>query len=176
MNCSQCCRVAQWSVAVALAVGTGGCKRAQGAPSQRGSKPGAETSMAFDHQIHAGQYQIPCQYCHAYADQARVAGIPSLRKCMGCHKFGPKDKPVVQRLAAMFEEGKSATFARVNDMPDYVYFSHRVHVLKGVKCAECHGEVAKMHKVVPAHTFTMGFCLDCHRQRGASVDCVTCHQ
>ncbi len=47
---------------------------------------------------------------------------------------------------------------------------------KGHKCEACHGAVNKMRTVVPAHTFTMGFCLDCHRQRGASVDCVTCHQ
>ena len=105
-----------------------------------------------------------------------MAGIPSLRKCMGCHKFGPKDKPAVRQLASLFEAGKSPSFVRVNDLPDYVYFSHRVHVLKSVQCETCHGAVAKMRTIVPAHAITMGFCLDCHRQRGASVDCVACHE
>ncbi len=168
--------ILQCTVVIALAVGTGGCKRFKRVAPHQGADSTAENSMVFDHKVHAGQYQIPCQYCHAYADHARVAGIPSLRKCMGCHKFGPKDKPVVQRLAAMFEAGKSPTFARVNDLPDYVYFSHQVHVRKNVQCDACHGAVAQMRTVVPAHTFTMGFCLDCHRQRGASVDCVTCHK
>lgn len=176
LNRLVCRRVAQWSVTFALVVGMWGCQQAQGAPSQRGSKPGTEASMVFNHQIHAGKFEIPCQYCHAYADQARVAGIPSLRKCMGCHKFGPKDNPAVQRLALLFEAGKSPSFARVNDLPDYVYFSHRVHVQKSIQCDACHGAVATMRTVVPAHKFTMGFCLDCHRQRGASVDCVACHQ
>lgn len=39
----------------------------------------------FSHKIHAGQNQIPCQYCHSYVTKSPMAGMPSIQKCMGCH-------------------------------------------------------------------------------------------
>ena len=41
--------------------------------------------ILFSHKIHAGEYQIPCQYCHSYVSISAKPGIPSVQKCMGCH-------------------------------------------------------------------------------------------
>jgi hypothetical protein len=134
------------------------------------------TTVPFDHAIHAGQYDMPCLGCHVYAGSSPSAGLPSVRKCMGCHKFIAKDKPGVQALAALFEQGQPPRWLRVTRLPDFIYFSHRMHVRSKVACSDCHGEVKAMHMVVPAAQLTMGRCLGCHGERNATVDCIACHK
>ena len=51
----------------------------------------------------------------------------------------------------------------MNDLPEYVYFNHSIHVHKGVGCAECHGRVDRMALTWQAAPLTMEWCLDCHR-------------
>ena len=132
--------------------------------------------VPFDHTIHAGKYGIPCLDCHAFADKSPVAGIPSGRKCMGCHKFVDKEKPAVQTLAAHVEAGEPLRWQRVFSVPDFVYFSHRMHVRANVACAECHGDVGAMKTVVQGRPFTMGRCMGCHKERNATHDCLGCHK
>jgi hypothetical protein len=139
-----------------------------------GLSPAGE--VPFDHTIHAGKYGIPCLDCHVYADKTPVAGLPSGRKCMGCHKFVAKDSPAIQTLAARFEAGESLRWNRVFYLPDYIYFSHRMHVRAQVACSECHGDVAAMKTVVQDRPFTMGRCLSCHEQRHATRECLGCHK
>lgn len=138
--------------------------------------PDPSSSVPFDHTVHAGQFEMPCLSCHVYANQSSMAGLPSVRKCMGCHKFVAKDKPAVQALAALFEAGQAPRWQRVTQVPDFIYFSHRAHVRRGVECAECHGDVKQMKEVTAAKQLTMGFCLDCHKQREATSECVSCHK
>ena len=46
---------------------------------------GPKQPIFFRHDIHAGQYQIQCQYCHYSVADGAEPGIPSLQTCMGCH-------------------------------------------------------------------------------------------
>jgi hypothetical protein len=133
-------------------------------------------AVPFDHTVHAREYGMTCLGCHVYAAQSTVAGLPSVRRCMGCHKFVAKDKPGVQALAALYEKGEAPRWPRVTALPDFIYFSHRMHVRNGVACSECHGEVKDMKTVRMAVDMNMGFCLSCHSQRHATVDCVACHK
>jgi hypothetical protein len=132
--------------------------------------------VPMDHSLHAGKYQIGCLYCHASADDATSAGLPSVRKCIGCHKFVGKDLPGVKALTALFEKGEAPTWARIHTLPDYVYFSHRMHTHAQVDCAECHGAVKDMKVVQRVSSLQMGWCLDCHKKRQATVDCIACHK
>lgn len=43
-------------------------------------------------------------------------------------------------------------------------------------CATCHGDVMFMSKIRQVRTLSMGWCVSCHRENGASIDCLTCHQ
>jgi hypothetical protein len=157
-----------WAVTTAFA------PPAAGVPAEPAASK--DVVVPFDHTIHAGQYEMPCLSCHLYADRAPNAGLPSARKCMGCHKFAGKDKPGVQALAALFEQGQAPRWPRVTHVPDFIYFTHRMHVRKEVACEECHGDVKKMRVVSPARKLTMGFCVDCHNKRSATVECVACHK
>jgi hypothetical protein len=55
------------------------------------------------------------------------------------------------------------TWIRVNNLPDFVYFNHQIHIRQGVSCAVCHGRVDKMPLTYQAQPLLMGWCLDCHR-------------
>lgn len=148
------------------------------APADRGAVAEAASpdTVPFDHSIHAGKYRMPCLSCHVDADKSTTAGVPSIAKCMGCHKFVDKEKPGVRELARLWSDERVPRWTRVYAVPDYVYFSHRVHVAAGVDCAKCHGDVASMVHVTRVSSLTMGWCLQCHQQEHAPVGCVACHQ
>jgi hypothetical protein len=147
------------------------------APTQELPAVPSPGEVPMNHQLHAGQYQIPCLACHVDADRSSSAGIPSARKCMGCHKLVARERPGVQILARRLEQGQGLRWTRVYAVPDFIYFSHRVHVLKGVDCEACHPGVASSVAVDPsAPAFTMGRCLECHQARNATQDCLACHK
>lgn len=170
------------------------------ASSTRGYAAAPAQPIAFSHQIHAGQYKIDCQYCHADARRSEYAGLPSVTRCMGCHKITAADRPEIQKLAKFFNEQKPIPWVPVFKVPEYVHFPHKPHVRAGVTCQICHGPVETM-AVVQARTgqsfvndllnlvsfhpapppLTMGWCVECHtklnaeRQTKAPLDCVGCH-
>jgi hypothetical protein len=165
--------------AVALVVGLIATTARSEAPAKPMSTAMGATGageVTFDHKIHAGDYRIPCLDCHAFADKSPVAGVPSGRKCMGCHKFVAKDKPAIEVLAQHTQDGEPLRWPRVFALPDFIHFTHRMHVRAQVACAECHGDVAAKHLVTQDQPFTMGRCVSCHEERHASRDCLTCHK
>src|SRR5262249_27223980 len=62
-----------------------------------------------------------------------------------------------------YKTGKPIPWVRVNDLPDFVYFDHSIHVAKGVACITCHGPVGDMPLMRKEHTLQMQWCLECHR-------------
>lgn len=141
-----------------------------------GPEKAPEQPIAFSHKVHAGDYQIPCLYCHVSARRSAVAGIPSVQLCMGCHKITAMDKPEVKKLQEFWNQKRSIPWVKVYDQPDFVYFPHRPHLLKGIACQSCHGPVETMERVRQAVTLDMDRCVTCHMERKASIDCLTCHK
>ncbi len=119
--------------------------------------------IAFSHKLHAGQMSIDCKYCHTEVEKSRHAGIPATDICMNCHNVARKTKPEIQKLVKFYEENKPIPWKRIHKVPDYAYFNHSVHVNKGMQCRHCHEDVATMDVVGQKHSFTMGSCLNCHR-------------
>jgi len=68
--------------------------------------------------------------------------------------------PVNQSL----KSDRSLAWVRVHDLPDYVYFNHRIHIQKGIGCTTCHGAVQNMPLTWKAESLQMEWCLKCHRQ------------
>ena len=48
--------------------------------------------IAFSHKVHAGQYEIDCNYCHTGVNISKSANIPSVNICMNCHNAINTDK------------------------------------------------------------------------------------
>ena len=74
-------------------------------------------------------------------------------------------------------EGRDLAWQRVFDYPEeaHVKFNHAPHIRASVECATCHGDIA--HQTVAQRNVdhNMGFCVNCHNENKASVDCLTCH-
>lgn len=132
--------------------------------------------VAFSHKIHAGDYKIACEYCHIYARRAAVAGIPSVQRCMGCHKITARANPEVRKLRDYWNRKESIQWQKVTQMPDYVYFEHWPHIRSAIACQTCHGAVETMGQVRQARDLTMSYCVSCHREKQVSIDCATCHR
>jgi hypothetical protein len=132
--------------------------------------------IAFSHKIHAGDYRIDCLFCHSGARRSTVAGIPSVQFCMGCHKTIAFTRPEIARLRGYWEAKTPVRWTRIVKEPDYVFFNHFPHVNKAIRCQECHGPVETTVRVRLDHSLNMDRCVACHRQRGASIDCYTCHR
>ena len=74
------------------------------------------------------------------------------------------DDPKLEPVRASYKDAnKPVEWVQIHKLPDYVYFSHSVHVNRGVSCVECHGRVDEMDEVRHEKHFSMTFCLDCHR-------------
>lgn len=140
----------------------------------------------FSHKIHAGDNQVACVYCHFAAEKGRHAGIPPVELCMNCHVKIKFDAPEIKKIAANLKEGKGIEWVKVHHYPDFAYFNHSQHVRLGkVSCQECHGPVETMTRMRQENTLNMGWCLDCHRQKGiaqptdhknaGAADCAKCH-
>ena len=140
----------------------------------RGDAP--DQPIPFNHQKHAGQLKIPCQYCHSAAEKSRHATVPSMDTCMNCHRVVKTDSPYIQQLKQLYDENKPIEWVKVHDLPDHVLFNHKRHVTLGVPCATCHGDVAGEKKIEQLQQLNMGFCVNCHREHNAPVTCETCHQ
>lgn len=124
--------------------------------------------IPFSHKIHAGQYQIPCMYCHAGVEKSKHATIPAMNLCMNCHSVVKPDSPHIQKLKQLVNEKKEVfQWVKVHDLPDFVQFNHKRHVAKGIACETCHGDVKQMAKITQVSPLTMGWCLDCHRGTSA---------
>jgi hypothetical protein len=120
--------------------------------------------IPFSHKLHAGKYNIPCMYCHTGVEKSKHATVPSMNVCMNCHSVVKPESPHIQKLQALYKEGKEAfQWVKVNDLPDHVNFNHKRHVTKGIACETCHGDVKRMDVVRQDKPLTMGWCLDCHR-------------
>ncbi|MBI3951502.1 MAG: cytochrome c3 family protein [Acidobacteria bacterium] len=134
-----------------------------------------EQPIAFSHKIHAGDFQMNCFFCHDGARRSPVAGIPSVQRCVGCHNAMTTDTPEIQKLKTYWDDKKPIQWARVHKLPEFTRFNHKRHVAAGVSCQTCHGPVETMAVVRQVSSLEMGWCLDCHKQRGAAIDCLTCH-
>jgi hypothetical protein len=164
--------------------------------------PGAPRQpIFFSHLIHAGSFKIDCQYCHADARRSEYAGLPSVERCLGCHKIiGAQDNPEIGKIHVYAGRGEPIPWIRVFKVPEFTHFPHKAHVQASLPCQGCHGPIERM-RVVGAATgphlvhdlarlvglkpappaLTMGWCVDCHHAQNATrgtqapLDCIACH-
>ncbi|WP_040490740.1 c-type cytochrome [Indibacter alkaliphilus] len=136
---------------------------------QQGYAP--KQPIAFSHELHAGQYEMQCQYCHTGVELGKSANIPSANICMNCHmhiqNVDGKDgiSPEIQKIYNAVDNNQPIEWVRVHNLPDLSYFNHAQHVaVGGVECQTCHGPIEEMEVVYQHSSLTMGWCIDCHRQ------------
>lgn len=123
-----------------------------------------EQPVPYSHRLHAGQLGIDCQYCHTNVEMAATANVPPTQTCMNCHAQIRTESLNLLPVRESWATGNPVEWVKVNFLPDYVHFSHAVHVTNGVGCETCHGRVDQMEVVAQVEPLSMGWCLECHRQ------------
>jgi len=137
-----------------------------------------EQPIAYSHKKHVSELGLQCLFCHEYADKSISAGVPPVATCMSCHKSVAVDKPEIKKLHKYWNDKEPIPWNRVHRIRihNYVFFTHKRHIKAGLDCTECHGEVRLMERVRRVRPLNMGWCVTCHRAKGAPTDCLTCHK
>jgi hypothetical protein len=119
--------------------------------------------VPFPHSMHVAVVGIDCRYCHDSVDKSSFANLPPTETCMSCHSQIKTERALLAPVRDSWSNGTPIEWNRVNQLPDYVFFDHQIHVKKGVGCETCHGRLDQVATAVKAETFYMAWCLDCHR-------------
>ena len=117
-----------------------------------------EQPIAYSHELHAGQLEIECVYCHNSAEKSKSAGFPTVNVCMNCHKAVAEGTTSgTEEIAKIYDaagfdastmsysgETEPIRWVKVHNLPDHVYFNHSQHVVVGeLDCKQCHGDMTK---------------------------------
>jgi len=140
-----------------------------------GTKP--QQPIEFPHNTHIEKGVTCTEYCHESVTKGPQAGLPSVNTCLICHAAIATDRPRIQQITQMSEKGIDLNWQRVYGYPQsaHVRFNHAPHIRANVECATCHGDIA--HQTVAQRNvdLNMGYCVNCHREKKAPNDCLTCH-
>ena len=179
----------QWIIGAVALLATAGSLAFVSAQDPTATADAAAASAAapnpqpiqFPHDIHAGTYEMDCQYCHFSAERSVDAGIPPVSTCIGCHTMipGAQQPAEVAKIREYFDAGESIPWVRIHKVADHVHFPHMRHINAGLQCQQCHGEIqTKGVLVEPDDVWgkgKMGWCITCHVEQDVSRDCTVCH-
>ena len=158
------------------------CSRRRAAPPAKpfvlilASAADPEQPFPFSHQLHL-EKELVCTDCHESVERGPVASIPSVNTCMICHSQIATERPLIKQMAEMQAKGLDFAWQRVYDYPreSHVRFEHAPHIRAKVECSTCHGNQKQQTVARRMVDMDMGFCVNCHKQKQASNDCMTCH-
>ena len=129
-----------------------------------------------------------CVACHRGAWTGNAATIPGNDVCSSCHgddtslpattaatAFRPEEEELLREYLRRQED---VPWIRINTMPAHVFFSHSAHLRHAaMDCVDCHGDMTQLEDPPTTVTlFSMETCVECHRETGATQDCLICHQ
>ena len=97
---------------------------------------------------------------------------------MICHSQIATDRPLIKQMAEMQEKGLDLAWQRVYDYPReaHVRFEHAPHIRARRRMLHLpwQPEAADRRRARMVN-MDMGFCVNCHKEKQASNDCLTCH-
>lgn len=135
--------------------------------------------IAFNHRKHTQDLKLDCTFCHKYVRDGPHAGLPNEETCSLCHLAPQGTSAEAARLTELLGRGEALRFNKLFRLPPHVFYTHRRHVgIAKLECQNCHGAIADTERppAGPLVRVDMDFCLDCHRDRGETLDCNRCHR
>ena len=141
--------------------------------------PPVPQPIAFNHRKHTVDLGLGCEFCHPYVTSGAHAGLPGNDTCAACHMVKQGESAEAARVTELLTAGTPFQFNKLFRLPAHVYYTHWRHAgVAKLDCDNCHGGIANTERppLRPLVRVDMAFCLDCHRSRGQSLDCVACHR
>ena len=131
--------------------------------------------LPYSHKTHVA-LGLQCQTCHTNPDPGSLMTFPATDTCMTCHIVAATEKTSIMRLQEFAESEQTIPWVRIYAVTPGVTWSHRAHLLAGVQCETCHGDISQTEAVSESTAIlAMATCIRCHETRAASIECVTCH-
>jgi hypothetical protein len=127
--------------------------------------------ISYSHRLHAGELQIPCQYCHSGAEKSRYAGVPAASTCMNCHRF------VTAPIGALRAEEKAAAQEKRPVRPIVSPELRKLYDALGLD-AEMKRDATRAQRAIAwtrVHNLPDFVYFDHRPHVGAGVACQTCH-
>lgn len=160
--------------------------------------PQHKITVRFNHKLHVNGQKLKCNYCHANAEKSLQASDDLLPKkhdlCIDCHAIDeadPKkdDSPPARcdacHLNTKTNDKGGVVVQKLSIPTANMKMNHKAHFAKGIKCAECHGEVGELELATRDQMPRMKGCFTCHQNgdagglakttAGAKSECKTCH-
>jgi len=102
--------------------------------------------------------------------------MPKAETCFDCHEDLAKEG---ERVRAYFDAARTAEGAYA--FPKIAYskdlkFDHAPHAKQSIECAACHGEPRETRFERKPLRALKASCMDCHREKQATLDCAACHE
>ena len=98
---------------------------------------------------------------------------------MSCHAFDVTRDPGIANLRAAARRSLPVRWAGLYRLAPHARFSHRAHTANKIACRTCHDGAGERSVLVREDGRTgealMDWCIDCHRDKNAATDCLTCH-
>lgn len=134
--------------------------------------------IAFSHRKHVEDNALACSTCHQFYEKEAFSGLPTAEDCAICHLEAQGKSAEEAKLVRLLAAGSALDWKQLFRQPPHVFYSHRRHVVAGkLDCGVCHGAIAKASEPpTRVRTLRMQDCIDCHRRKGVSADCTTCHR
>ncbi|MGZ3454290.1 MAG: cytochrome c3 family protein [Polyangiales bacterium] len=160
--------------------------------------PTQKISVRFNHKVHVVGQKLNCGYCHTNAEKSTLASDNLMPKkhdaCVDCHSIDEKeplkdDSPPARcdacHIGGKVDANGAFQVAKAQFPPSNMKMNHKAHIAKGMKCAECHGEVGELELATRDQLPRMKGCFSCHQSgdsggiakktAGAKSECTTCH-
>ena len=133
--------------------------------------------IVFNHIHHREVAKLNCTFCHRYVEKYRAATIPNIEICQACHSTDAISKrPQALKVVEYVKAGQQIPWKRMYELPAFVVFPHWLHIQKrstALSAMVSRGLTERPVKMVDRNY--MEWCIHCHKKRGASDDCYTCH-
>ena len=112
-------------------------------------REGPVQPIFFSHVIHAGAFQIDCQYCHTGARRTSAAGSRRWSAAWAATRsWPPRATPRSRSCTATGSARSPSRGCGCSRCPEYAKFVHKNHIQAGLPCQTCHGRIEAMEQVV----------------------------
>jgi hypothetical protein len=129
-------------------------------------------AVRFSHRLHKEDAELDCAYCHKNVEKSGSGTddlMPRKDSCSECHDV--EDENTCGQCHLTKEAKGPAKILSYNPL-----FPHSKHSGEGFDCELCHRGISLSKKESETYLPKMKLCMDCHREKGISDGCATCHR
>jgi hypothetical protein len=88
----------------------------------------------------------------------------------------PQETEALQTLFEYDAAQEEIPWVRLYEIKNYTHFSHKWHIRAEIECQTCHGDIGQSVQATRHMDYDMDWCVSCHTEQEAALDCLVCHK